>query len=123
MKILKMDDGKNFLRIYRANKEQVDISDADLWLAAVIDSGIVGVVGIKYGMHTDRIKGLFVPPEWRGLGIGTALLMHALKDTHAKRVTAFCTRNSESIFVKQGFNVAREANKHGISFVKKEMTI
>lgn len=121
MRILKMDDGKNFLRIYRANKEQVDISDANLWLAAVIDGGIVGVVGIKYGMHTDRIKGLFVPPEWRGQGIGTALLKCALRDVHAKRVTAFCTRNSESIFVKQGFRVVRKANAHGISFVEKEM--
>ena len=121
MRILKMDDGKNFLRIYRANKEQVDISDADLWLAAVIDGGIVGVVGIKYGMHTDRIKGLFVPPEWRGRGIGTALLMRAQKDTHAKRVTAFCTQSSEGIFVKQGFKIIRKANAHGISFVEKEM--
>lgn len=121
MEIKQIKDGKDFLRAHRANKEQVDISDADLWLAAINDYGSVGVIGIKYGLHTDRIKGLFVAPEWRGRGIGTALLMRALRDVRAKRVTAFCTRNSEGIFVRQGFRVAREANKHGISFVEKEV--
>lgn len=121
MEIRQVKDGKDFLRVHHANKEQVDISDADLWLAAINDYGVIGIVGIKYGLHTDRIKGLFVDPEWRGRGIGTALLMRALRDVHVKRVTAFCTRNSESIFVRQGFRVAREANKHGISFVEKEV--
>lgn len=121
MKIEEIKDGKDFLRSHRANKEQVDISDADLWLAAINDYGLVGVVGVNFGKHTDRIKGLFVAPEWRGRGIGVALLMCALRDIHAKRVTAFCTRNSESIFVRQGFRVVREANKHGISFVEKEV--
>lgn len=121
MKIEQIKDGKDFLRSHHANKEQVDISDADLWLAAINDYGIVGVVGVNFGKHTDRIKGLFVEPEWRGRGIGTALLMCAIRDTRAARVTAFCTRNSESIFVKRGFRVVREANKHGISFVEKEV--
>lgn len=121
MEIKQIKDGKDFLRAHHANKEQVDISDADLWFAVVEDANIIGVIGLNYGKNTDRIKGLFVAPEWRGRGIGTALLTHALDDALAKRVTAFCTRNSESIFVKQGFRVAREANKHGISFVEKEV--
>lgn len=107
-----------FLKRSKANKEQVDISTASEWCCAMVENQIVGVIGIIHGQHTDRIKGFFVEENHRKCGIGTELLREAIIRTKSKRVTAFCTRNSEQLFLNEGFHVVREQNKYGISFVE-----
>lgn len=107
-----------FLKKNHANKEQVDLSEASFWCAAVVDNRVVGVVGVRIGKYADRIKGFFVEENMRHRGVGTALLTDAMKYTRADRVTAYCTRNSEPLFIRAGFVVTREQNKYGISFTE-----
>lgn len=121
MKILHTtDNGKviEFLKKNHANKEQVELTGATIWSVAVEDNRVVGVSGVNLGKYADRVKGFFVVNDMRKNGVGAALLQDALKQTRAPRVTAFCTRNSENLFLKQGFIVTRKANKYGISFVE-----
>lgn len=107
-----------FMKKNHANKEQVDLSESSFWCVAVVDNEVVGVAGVNIGKYADRIKGFFVEKEMRNNGIGTALLQDAMKYTKAGRVTAYCTRNSEPLFIKEGFKVTREPNRYGISFTE-----
>lgn len=109
----------DFLRSQRASKEQVDISPASAWWCAVSGGDVVGVVGMTFGKNTDRIKGFFVSDEHRKSGIGAELLHEAVKKTDGKRVTAFCTRKSERLFLSERFEIKRNKNKYGISFLEK----
>lgn len=121
MKILHTTDSDKvieFLKKNHANKEQIELTGATVWSVAVEDNRVVGVAGVKLGKYADRIKGFFVVSGMRENGIGAALLQDAIKQTRAQRVTAFCTRNSENLFIKEGFAVTRAANRHGISFVE-----
>ena len=121
MKILHTTDSDKvieFLKKNHANKEQIELTGATIWSVAVEDNRVIGVAGAKLGKYADRIKGFFIIEEMRRRGIGTALLQDAMQQTRAPRVTAFCTRNSENLFLREGFVVARVANQYGISFVE-----
>lgn len=107
-----------FMQKNGAGEEQVDLSESSFWCVAVVDNEVVGVAGVNIGQYADRIKGFFVAKEMRNQGIGTALLQDAMKYTKAGRVTAYCTRNSEPLFIKEGFEVTREPNRYGISFTE-----
>ena len=107
-----------FLKKNHANQEQVELTGAAIWSVAVEDGRVIGVAGVNRGKHTDRIKGFFVVEGMRQRGIGSELLQDAMQQTRASRVTAFCTRNSENLFLREGFAVTRNANKYGISFVE-----
>lgn len=112
------DKAIEFMRKNGAGEEQVDLSESSFWCVAVVDNEVVGVAGVNIGKYADRIKGFFVAKEMRNQGIGTALLQDAMKYTKAGRVTAYCTRNSEPLFIKEGFEVTREPNRYGISFTE-----
>ena len=108
-----------FLKKNNANAERVELTGATLWSVAVEEGKVIGVAGANIGKYADRIKGFFVIKEYRRKGIGTELLQDILGHTKAKKITAFCTRDSENLFVKNGFAVTRAMDKHGISFVER----
>lgn len=121
MKIMHTKDDEKviaFMHKNGASEEQVDLSESSFWCVAVVDNEVVGVAGVNIGKYADRIKGFFVKKEMRNKGIGTALLQDAMKYTKSDRVTAYCTRNSEPLFIKEGFEVTRQPNRYGISFTE-----
>ena len=122
MKILHTTNSEKvteFLKKNNANAERVEMTGATLWSVAVEEGKVIGVAGANIGKYADRIKGFFVIKEYRRKGIGTELLQDILGHTKAKKITAFCTRDSENLFVKNGFAVTRAMDKQGISFVER----
>lgn len=111
-------DGKEFLLSMKARKEHISITDADTWLGAYSDEGVlVGVISkISIGRKT-RIKEFYVAPAMRGRGIGSALLKALMDMCPGHPFSAFATGASRPLFLKAGFRLQREGK---ISFLTYE---
>ena len=112
------ETAKQFLVKNKAYREHIHISDADTWEITEDDGEVVGVIGMTYGKHKDRIKAFYVRKDKRGSGLGSRLCSEILQRTNAGTVTTFATRDSKPIFEKNGFRVLN-INKNGIYFMER----
>jgi GNAT superfamily N-acetyltransferase len=111
-------DARVFLKIHKANKEHISISNADEWLACYHGEKIIGVVGILTFKNLTRIKSFYVVKEFRNKGVGTKLLDKTLKSY--LKYTAFATKYSFNLFIKNGF-IPQCKIKNEITFLVRDV--
>lgn len=107
----------DFLKRKRAQKEHISISPADKWYAAMDRDKIVGVIGRMAIGHRQRVKGFFVDPEYRRIGIGDTLLWILISCTYAE-MTAYATADSYGLFKKYGF-MPESTNANNITYMRR----
>lgn len=105
-----------FLMRNKAYKEQISISKADKWMAALEEGKIIGIIGMLNFKNKSRIKAFYVIPEKRNHGIGEKLLESILQKEMT--TSAFATEQSKPLFEKHGFRVVSE-NKNNICFMER----
>lgn len=93
------------------------------YLGAFVDGEIVGCVGWMKVGNVLRYKSACVLPEYRGMGIYTALWEERefMTKNQSEFTTAFCTSKSLGMLVSKGFKIVRKQN-NGITFVKRKNT-
>ena len=111
------DAAIHFLQENRAQKEHICISNADKWIACFDKNNLIGVIGINYGKNSDRIKAFYVVSNYRKCGVGNGLLTYAMRQVHARKVTAYATEASVLLFKSHGFREI-SINKNGIYFLE-----
>jgi ribosomal-protein-alanine N-acetyltransferase len=98
------------------------ISRGFFYFVAVVDGKIAGFVDIEVKEKQARVIGLAVEDEFRGRGIGSALIAEAVEfaGSAGKRAVYLTVRQSNMSAIKfyerQGFIVARELEKRGEGF-------
>lgn len=113
------EDAKYFLRFNRANREQIAISDAQLWHGAYKGDILIGVAGKTETAKTARIKGVYERRHYRGMGVATALIKSLVETVKDKEITAFASEFSLPTFKKFGFE-EESTNKNNITFVRRK---
>lgn len=92
--------------------------------AAYCDGRVAGMIEIRNDQH---ISMLFIHNDFRGAGIGTSLLRHAvgqLEQMGVKTVTVNSSPNSGGFYRSQGFvPVQEEQTVHGIRFISMELAL
>jgi len=113
-----------------AEKEQVQIKKdkgKTRYLGAYNYHHLIGFAGWAIIGEKIRYKADFVYKKWRGMGVYTKLwearekeVLKIIKDKEIKSITAYCTKRSLPMFLKNGFNVVSK-QKNGITFVEKKI--
>ena len=102
----------------KARVEGVVMDASTKFLAMFIEDHIVGFVGWMDVMGGAlRYKSDWVHPDWRGLGIYSALFAERLKQTATDReINAYCTSMSLPVYLKNGFKT-QTVLKRGSTYV------
>jgi len=114
---------KHFSRLARKERSILSHGPHHQWYLATLEGEIVGCsCAWRMGKGQGRIKGTFVSPRSRGLGISKRLndacLEQLQDDLSITHITAFVTTERNlAWYLKNGFMVQRESD--GIAFVKK----
>ena len=103
-----------FLEEYGAKREGVFVRSADRWLGAWVGGELAGVVALHTKRRAVKVSSLYVRPEYRGQGVGRALIAWATSDPHVSYV-AYAMPMSVRLFLREGFH-ARTSYKNGVTY-------
>jgi len=118
IKQIKYEEFKLFLKVQKANREQIFVNGfCDLYYGAIHSNILIGVVGIKRINKKIRIKQFYVNKNYRNKGVGSLLIKTAIIDEEI--YTCYATLNSFEIFLKYGFKIKSE-NKYNIKYMEKD---
>lgn len=108
----------------RAYLEQLD-TEHNLFLVAVVDGQVVGILGLLDTLICSSplpslAVGVHLLRQWRGRGIGSAMLRYALRwaaahDYHRVEADIFTTnKRSVHLFGKAGFHEQQNCRRHSV---------
>src|SRR5690606_36933947 len=86
---------------------------------AKVDNQIVGIIGLNIDPYLNdetigRVRHLYVLPQYRNIGVGTALLKTIIQLSYNKfRILTLFTENpyAEQLYLKIGFTQSNDYNK------------
>jgi GNAT superfamily N-acetyltransferase len=75
---------------------------AGMWVAEHRDAGVIGLIGLVLGSHRQgRVDPVVVADDWRGRGVGRALLRHVADEARRRTMTGLAitpdSRNVDAV--------------------------
>jgi GNAT superfamily N-acetyltransferase len=98
-----------------ARRERLTVSHLDEVYGAFGDGRLLGFGGIVFYKRHAKLKTFWVRPEYRGRGIGTALLERRLercRELGMEYVTATVTRHSVRMYLRRGATITKRYRNH-----------
>lgn len=115
------EDALNFLKMHKARKEMVFYHSHDKWFGAICKGYLRGVGGIQIKEKYNIIGGGYVVEDWRGWGLGFAIIDRLVKECGAKKIIAYARPTAARIVEKLGFKKKQTFKNGTIKYERGEL--
>ena len=111
---------RRFKRLYVAERLPYKPISSGRWFASEVSCAALAWSGTEVA----RLKGAVVEPEWRGLGIGEAMVLHRVQEARAAgaRTIEVFTKNPQW-FLKHGWVEYRPKGPTGIGVYRGDVSV